>query len=245
MSRSIDLLFDEESLGITYRYREKFYSSHILIKYNEDISDFTVLTSVQEMINNGLTSQPIFLLTSDNNWFIITDNNNQLKIIVASDFSARRKRIKHLQFFNIPDLNRINPDVDYDALPILNLPSSERLYLFLKEKLARYDHFSLSNLDKREIVPSIYVPEGIDIWYGPTWYIAPIIMKSIDSYFISLDQINELLQNNQIESFLIDSVLQGYTNSPNTILTFFARNGKVYLVEAQYNIQTNEMFAPI
>ena len=158
-----------------------------------------------------------------------------------------QKRIKRINYFDVPDLSKMIPDIEYYALPILELPSMERFYIFFDNQIANIPKISLSRLNKKQLVPQSFTYSESDVKYhfGPTWYIVPAIMLPITSYFISLSEIQKLIQDDQIEKIIIDLSLQSYTDQPNIILTFFAKNGRIYLVEARYDDKTNQMFPPI
>jgi hypothetical protein len=81
-----------------------------------------------------------------------------------------------------------------------------------------------------------------------------LTVNGILSEFIPIERLNNLIQSNQIERFTIDPTLQAWAGSPvtnlridplpNRILTFFGRNGQVYLVKAKYDPNINEIFRP-
>ena len=62
---------------------------------------------------------------------------------------------------------------------------------------------------------------------------------------ISINGIAEKLQKGYIERFTIDECLQNWTNEPNTILTFYSRDGIEYIVNAKYDRKTNQIFVPV
>lgn len=71
-----------------------------------------------------------------------------------------------------------------------------------------------------------------------------LIINGIRANFVPFQVIGTMLQNNQIERYIIDPLLQPWAGSPGTeyrIFTFFGKNGVTYLVKARYNSQTNEI----
>lgn len=64
---------------------------------------------------------------------------------------------------------------------------------------------------------------------------------------ISVDEIKKKMSANEIERFSMNPVLQGYAGSHrsnNRMLTFYAKNGDVYLVRADYDVKTNKINPP-
>ena len=61
--------------------------------------------------------------------------------------------------------------------------------------------------------------------------------------FIPFSQVSSI----QIERYIIDPLLQPWADNPsiNKILTIFDKNGMTYLVHAQYDQNTNQIFPPI
>jgi hypothetical protein len=63
-------------------------------------------------------------------------------------------------------------------------------------------------------------------------------------YFASVEEINQKIQQGEIEKWEIDPKLQ-YLDNPNTRISFFSKDGKLYLVTAQYNPTTNQILPPV
>ena len=75
-----------------------------------------------------------------------------------------------------------------------------------------------------------------------------LIVNGLRVSFVPFQQIVEMLQNNQVERFTLDPMVQpwvGPPTSPNRILTMFGRNGITYLVKARYDQNTTQIFPPI
>jgi hypothetical protein len=75
-----------------------------------------------------------------------------------------------------------------------------------------------------------------------------LIVNDLRANFIPFDQMAQMLQSNQIERYVLDSMLQpwaGPPNKPNRILTMFGKNGITYLVKAQYNQVNNQIYPPV
>jgi len=72
-----------------------------------------------------------------------------------------------------------------------------------------------------------------------------LVINNIQNYFISFEQIQIMLSQNKIDRMIIDPLLQPWAGPPTSeyrILTFFGKDGLIYLVKAKYNSQTNEIF---
>lgn len=65
--------------------------------------------------------------------------------------------------------------------------------------------------------------------------------------FISFERATELLTNNRITNYTVDPLLQpwaGPPGGPNRIVTLLADNGMTYLVKAQYDFESGQIFPP-
>ena len=75
-----------------------------------------------------------------------------------------------------------------------------------------------------------------------------LIINDLRVNFISFQDTASKLQNNEIERYIVDPLLQPWAGVPGTlnrILTLFTRNGMTYLVKVQYNQETAQIFPPI
>jgi hypothetical protein len=75
-----------------------------------------------------------------------------------------------------------------------------------------------------------------------------LIINKIKINFISFQDAANMLQNNQIQQFFLNPLLQSYAglpSSPNRIVTLLDKNGMSYLVKAKYDRQTNQIFPSI
>ena len=72
-----------------------------------------------------------------------------------------------------------------------------------------------------------------------------LIINGLRVNFIPFQQIVQMLAQNQIERYDIDPLLQPWSDSSNKIITMFGRNGMTYLVKAQYDGKTNQIFPPV
>ena len=77
---------------------------------------------------------------------------------------------------------------------------------------------------------------------------ASLTVNGLVTEFIDINRAGQLLQNNQIERFVLDPLLQpwaGHHSLPNRIITLFGKNGVNYLVKAQYNSTNGQIHGPI
>jgi len=75
-----------------------------------------------------------------------------------------------------------------------------------------------------------------------------LIINGLRISFISFEEITQMLNQNQIERFVIEPLLQpwaGNLGTTNRILTIFSKNGMTYLVKANYNPVNNSINQPI
>ena len=80
-----------------------------------------------------------------------------------------------------------------------------------------------------------------------------LIINGLRVSFISYEEITQMLNQNQIERYIIEPLLQPWAgkvgsldNEPtNRILTMFAKNGMTYLVKAKYDPVNNSINQPI
>ena len=63
--------------------------------------------------------------------------------------------------------------------------------------------------------------------------------------FTSFQEISQMLVANQIERYVIDPLLQPFTNPPNKVLTMYGKNGVTYLVKARYDQNSNQIMPPL
>ena len=71
-----------------------------------------------------------------------------------------------------------------------------------------------------------------------------LIINNLRSDFILFQQAQDMLSQNKIERMIVDPLLQPWAGSPSSeyrILTFFGKDGLVYLVKAKYNSTTNKI----
>jgi len=64
---------------------------------------------------------------------------------------------------------------------------------------------------------------------------------------ISVQDIRKKMENDEIERYLLDPMFQAFAGSHRTnnrFLTFYSKDGSIYLVRADYNPQSNEINAP-
>jgi hypothetical protein len=101
----------------------------------------------------------------------------------------------------------------------------------------------MSNQQKIETQLYRFAVKAIESLHNPL-YKAPSL-NDINVPVLSFEEISRKLQNNEIEHFIIDSILQIWGNSQNRILTFYGKNGIIYLTKVCYNQQTNQIFPPV
>lgn len=91
-----------------------------------------------------------------------------------------------------------------------------------------------------------YIGTPMVVSNKPPYYV-PVVEQGVEVTFVSFQQIAEMLKNNQIERYIIDTLLQptSLLNSPNRILTMFEKNGSIYLVKARYDQATNQIYPPV
>ena len=63
--------------------------------------------------------------------------------------------------------------------------------------------------------------------------------------FISFGQFAQMLSQNQIERYVIDPLLQSFSQPPNKVLTIFGKNGINFLVKVRYDPQTGQIYPPV
>jgi hypothetical protein len=67
-----------------------------------------------------------------------------------------------------------------------------------------------------------------------------LILNGLKVKFIPFSEVNSI----QIERWLIDPMLQVWSDLPNKIITLFGNNGMTYLVKARYDPVSNQIFSP-
>ena len=73
-----------------------------------------------------------------------------------------------------------------------------------------------------------------------------LIINGLRVSFISFEEITQMLNQNQIERYIIESLLQPWAgNLGNRILTMYAKNGMTYLVKARFDPINNSINQPI
>jgi hypothetical protein len=68
-----------------------------------------------------------------------------------------------------------------------------------------------------------------------------LVINGLKVNFIPFSQVSTI----QIQKYIIDPLFQPWTSSPNKVITIFDKNGMTYLVHAQYDQSTNQIFPPI
>ena len=76
-----------------------------------------------------------------------------------------------------------------------------------------------------------------------TYKILPdhLILNGLRVDVISFREIFDMLNQGQIERYIIDPLLQPWAQEPYKIITLFNKNGMMYLVKAQYDQTTNRI----
>lgn len=75
-----------------------------------------------------------------------------------------------------------------------------------------------------------------------------LVINGIRANFISFQEASLMLNQSQIERYLIDPILQPWAGVPgalNRIITLFGKNGITYLAKVKYDSQTNQIYAPV
>lgn len=75
-----------------------------------------------------------------------------------------------------------------------------------------------------------------------------LVINNIPTYFINFDQAGQLLSTGQVERFILDPILQPWAGHPflsNRIIRLFDLNGNSYLVKANYDFRTGQIYPPI
>ena len=86
--------------------------------------------------------------------------------------------------------------------------------------------------------------------YGLPVDIPPfLILNELRVPFIPFDQVGSMISNGEIEKYTLESIVQPWSRSPkennkNRIITLYGKNGLTYLVRAQYNQVTKQIFPP-
>ena len=68
-----------------------------------------------------------------------------------------------------------------------------------------------------------------------------LIINGLMVNFISFQQIADMLNQGQIERYIIDPLLQPWAQEPYKILTFFSKNGMTYLAKVKYDQVSNQI----
>ncbi len=124
--------------------------------------------------------------------------------------------------------------------------------------------YNISQSQQNTLMESSYQTLVKQLYGLPVQLPEYLIINGLRTNFIPFEQVGQMLQNRQIERYIIDPIVQPWSGkpeglqrplhsnaaqlpptSPNRILTIFARDGTTYLVKAQYNQQTNQIFSPV
>jgi hypothetical protein len=184
-----------------------------------------------------LTSKLVAIITDDGAMILMTDSDNNIKIVGQSRPNVINETLQTFKKLKVPELE----------LP----PFNPRIYDILRFQIRAT---IISNIF------SVIVSIGLSPGY-PTLLEEELPFISQDlhpSYEILLRQLYHLpietpdnlilfsqLSSIQIARYEIDPLLQPYANSPNNIITIFAKNGTTYLVKARYDQTNNRIFSPV
>jgi hypothetical protein len=75
-----------------------------------------------------------------------------------------------------------------------------------------------------------------------------LIVNGIKANFVPFQQVTQMLQRNEIDSLILDPLLQPWSGPPGTqnrIITLFGKNGITYLAKVRYDQQSNQIYPPI
>lgn len=134
------------------------------------------------------------------------------------------------------------PMSEYVPQELLNRSHERLVWLLMNENVPQE---LLNRSHERSEIPNLFQESYetlLNQLYGiPVQFPKFLIINGIKTSFISFQEIATMLQNNQIYRYIIDPLLQPWTESPYRILTFFGKNGVTYLAKARYNPQTNQI----
>ena len=102
------------------------------------------------------------------------------------------------------------------------------------------EEFNLENESYETLLKQLYNIPVIQ----PTF----LILNGLRVYFISFQEVSEMLSQNKVSKYIIEPILQPWAGPPltqNRILTIFGTNGMTYLVKALYDQASNQIFPPI
>ena len=138
------------------------------------------------------------------------------------------------------------PNVLQPVLSTMNIPQPIPGIMNMISSIPR----EISHPRQEETSPSLLLNQSYETLikqlYGFPVEIPPhLIINGLKVNFISFQQVDQMLQDNKIERYILDPLLQpwaGAPNQPNRILTIFGKNGITYLVKARYDKVTNQIF---
>jgi hypothetical protein len=238
-----------------YLYNNYIYSSLNLTRlFPYTPSEVELLPIIQDLsLYTNLTSYPALLILSDNYaplYYIITSFNNNILIWGQEFATLRNYKITDVVNIKFPDISRIIYDEDYQILPELNSPPIDQ-------------HLISSLIKDPAVIPILFVnvhsdePIGYDQNINALQvynnlinqlYESPILAKNNNRTgdFISFSDAIDLISHNQIQSYIVDPTIQDLDvpRPPNIIITLLSKDGHIYLVKAQYDQQTQQIFPP-
>lgn len=220
-SSSINLIIGHirgTTMNEVYEIEGKYYTSCLRSIEFDDIS----VRYIIPLDLSILTSEPKLLFTSTGYILLMTDGN-EIRIIDSSP-DALNQPIYSTVHLEVPNLSGYHSGEELpNVLPKLDLPP------FNDDRW---------NKIAGELMTRIRPPSYNEIF-------SPQSTRQSESNFTPFEQIALMLTQTQIERYIIDPSLQYLTETPNSILTIFGKNGITYLVKVRYDQPTNQIFPPV
>lgn len=213
-------------------------------------NNFFAITTNQESVNNFLELDGSIL----NDSHIIVSLTEPCFVLYVSNINPENNDINDIEelFGSIRSIRSISPI--YNGFKI-TFNNQEDRDLALTYPNSRGYIMRLTENENKPIVENSLLEQSYSTYMAQV-YGLPITLPEyliIDNFkvnFIPFQEISSMLSQNQIERYIIDPILQPWSgppllsNIPHRIMTFFAKNGKIYLSKVRYYQTTNQIFAP-
>ena len=193
---------------------------------------------------------PLIFINVDSGWILLSYNEGILHEVYSEynrndeDQEILSLYVFGLAYINLMAFNNYIPARQLlilserfrDDLQSLTLTELLSIYPETYEEVFRLNDNMLTLLSYETLLKQLY-----DLSFIVPEY---IIINRLKIYFIPFEQ----LANIQIIKYEINPLLQPWSSVPyiaeNKIITIFTNN-ETYLIKAQYNVQTNQIYPPI
>ena len=245
-----------------FQWMGRFYSAlslkWILLEANDELE---FITNFWPNRSDGYTHQ-VTLIETDPAWILISSEDNDI-VLESQTYDwipekLQELRMKSAFLIKFPEVNLLEHRI-YKELPvrdvapfdlhILNLINQAILnglpLTNMSVEVFTREPFSFDRIINPRNRPQIIHPSQ----YSTFQEVPPelpefLFIHGLKVNFIPFSDIAGMLSRNEIERYFIDPDHQDL-NSPNTILTFFGKNGITYLAKARYDPQSNQVFPPV